>query len=601
MTLILQVFYSVFSALILSIAIPNELYIFGCPVFAFVAMVPFYINVRYLCKNYRQAFWCSFIQVLITHLLSSFWLAFFKDFAIFTLGASAIATAFIGGFMGLFFYLPFSRKSRQPLIDFSISKPFYEHTSFRILYFSFLYTLYEWVKSSGFLGYPWGTISSAMFNFPVFRQLSAITGTYGITFLTIMFNAILAEGFILFYESIKCSDKKLLFFEYSNIVKVFSFLFILSMLYGYYNYNLQRKPVKKLTTVMVQQNSDPWKQKSDTENILKSQNLTQDSIKELKKSNLKPQLVVWSEGCLTKYFPDSYNYYKRNPEESPLVSFIKNMETPLIAGGSYIKRIKNQETGEEERRFFNSAIVFDKEGNYRGMYGKLHLVPFAESIPGINNPKIKNIMIKLVGISAGWSKGEQLSYFDIPCSSVDDDFIPAIANTDISVPYKVSKEIKDPTVRICTPICFDDSFTDVIRPLFANGAELFVNITDDSWSLKKSSEIQHFVIGSYRAIEYRTTLIRSANAGYSVVIDPAGKILVDQPLFQDSSVAYEVPVYRRTITTYARFGNWLPYLSIIILFFVSVRMFMSFTQSDYIPSERKLKKKIKHSKKHSNK
>ena len=32
------------------------------------------------------------------------------------------------------------------------------------------------------------------------------------------------------------------------------------------------------------------------------------------------------------------------------------------------------------------------------------------------------------------------------------------------------------TVQISTPICFDDAFTDIMRPLFLNGTELFINI-----------------------------------------------------------------------------------------------------------------------------
>lgn len=128
-----------------------------------------------------------------------------------------------------------------------------------------------------------------------------------------------------------------------------------------------------------------------------------------------------------------------------------------------------------------------------------------------------------------------------------------------------------------------------MRPLFLNGAELFVNLTDDSWSKKRSSEIQHFVISSYRAIEYRTTLVRSCNAGYSVVLNPAGKIIAQMPLFEQASINFDVPVFERKMTTYARFGNWLPYSAIVFLFLFAIYSFVSFQKSDYIKSERKIK------------
>jgi len=594
----------------LATAIPNELYKFGMPVIAFVAIIPFYYNLRFLCKNFRQAFFSTFIQVLTTHLASSFWLIYFKDFALFTLGASAFGTSMIGGFMGLFLYLPYSRKvcnkkalTENELSLFSIKKPFYEHTSFRILYFAFLYTLWEWVKSSGFLGYPWGTLSSAMYNFNSLRQIASITGTYGITFLTVLFNCILTEGLYLYFQSQKIQVCKLdikrdFYFELKNTGIIFIILFSLSLLFGYHQLNIKRKPIKKLTTVMVQQNQDPWKTNNDNETIIKSEKLTEEAVKALKKEDKKPQLIVWSEGSLQKPFPDSYSHYKNNPEGHELIPFVKQMEAPLLTGGPLFIWNEDNISG----KFYNAAHLIDKEGHYRASYSKLHLVPFAESIPGIDNPKIKALMMKIVGISAGWHKGRKLTYFDIPCSYYDkEDFESAIESINIQIPYDTQKSFnkEGPTVKICTPICFDDSFTDVIRPLFLNGAELFVNITDDSWSLKDSSEIQHFVIAAYRSIEYRTTMIRSANAGYSVIIDPTGRVIKDQPLFTDYSIGYDVPIYQRFMTTYAVFGNWLPYCCLIILFFTSVLMYRSFTKTDYIPSERKIKakKQKKHSKK----
>ena len=68
--------------------------------------------------------------------------------------------------------------------------------------------LYEWVKSSGFLGYPWGTVSSAMHEWPVLMQLASITGTYGITFLILLLNCLLAEILLLFFEKNNQKNRK---------------------------------------------------------------------------------------------------------------------------------------------------------------------------------------------------------------------------------------------------------------------------------------------------------------------------------------------------------------------------------------------------------
>jgi outer membrane murein-binding lipoprotein Lpp len=56
MELILQViFSSVFSGLLLSAAIPNEVYLFGCPVFTLFAFIPLYLIFNKI-KDFKTAF-----------------------------------------------------------------------------------------------------------------------------------------------------------------------------------------------------------------------------------------------------------------------------------------------------------------------------------------------------------------------------------------------------------------------------------------------------------------------------------------------------------------------------------------------------------------
>ncbi len=584
MELILQVFYSIFSGAILALAIPNELNLLGAPFYTLLAFIPYYLVYNRI-KNYRQAFLCGFFQALTTHLISSYWLAFFKDFAILTLGASAFGTAGIGGIFGIYFYLPYADcKSHNKLNEESLYINFSKTSSFRIFYFAALYTVYEWVKSSGFLGYPWGTVSSAVFKWPHLRQLASITGTYGITFIIVLFNAILAEVYI--HYKVRSNRKDYNRYYYTSLVGlVFLILGSLIFIHGLYQYNKDRKPEKILTTIMVQQNSNPWDESTDIPSILLSQQLTQTQTKKLNEKGKNPDLVVWSEGCLKYPFPDYEYIYSQLPKQRPLFEFIKNINAPFILGGSYIK-------DKDSQKYNNAALLFDKEGQFRGYYGKNHLVPFAESLPFIEYPKIRNIMTKIIGISAGWTPGDQYVYFELPCKTTENYKLPAVKNIDLNKTYEEQKNIEEKpvTVKVTAPICFDDAFPDIMRPMFLNGAELFVNITDDSWSLKKSSEYQHFVIGSYRAIEYRTTLIRSTNAGYSVVLDPAGKILADMPLFEIHALSYDVPIYKRVMTTYARFGNWLPYTFILLFVIYFIYAFIVFDKTDFIPSERKIKK-----------
>ena len=140
MDLILQVFYSVFSAIILALALPSQITQFGIPSLTLIALVPLYFAFIRV-NNFKQAFLTGFIQTGLTHFLSSFWLANFKDFPIVTLGASTLGTALIGGGVLLFLYFPYFIDNNK-LDSYSLNLRFLKSPAFRVLYFAFIYVLY---------------------------------------------------------------------------------------------------------------------------------------------------------------------------------------------------------------------------------------------------------------------------------------------------------------------------------------------------------------------------------------------------------------------------------------------------------------------------
>ena len=53
----------------------------------------------------------------------------------------------------------------------------------RVIFFTAIYSIWEWTKSVGFLAYPWGTLIMTSFQSPMLIQIVDITGTWGISFL----------------------------------------------------------------------------------------------------------------------------------------------------------------------------------------------------------------------------------------------------------------------------------------------------------------------------------------------------------------------------------------------------------------------------------
>ena len=518
-------FYSLISAILLSLGIPNELFYFGSPLLGLFSLIPLYLALE-KSTSYKVAGFAVSIQFGFTHLISSFWLANFKDFAIFTLGASGIAY-FVAGFaFGFVLYLPFSRKKEKKYLIQNNS--FY--IPFRIIYFAAVWTVHEWYKSTGFLAYPWGTVLMSAYNWKFLTQIVSLVGTFGLSFLFSLFASVVAEGFILMsdYKNVKITG-----YKYTAAFCIT--LFVISFVYGFFAYNKERLPIKTFDAVLVQQNSDSWLDGNGTRTIEKAQKLTKNAVSDFyDKTGEKPDIVLWNEAILTYGLPNSYFYYCTRPYEESLVESIFNLGIPHLIGGPII-------VDEDEMLYSNSVILFDKNGEINDWYGKIHLVPFAEAIPYADNPLVKKLMNAMVGFSSGWTPGNKLTLFE-------------------------TKNKNGETINFSTPICFEDAFADLCRLHFINGSEVFINLTNDSWSLTKSAEYQHFVIASYRAIAHRTTLVRSTNSGYSVVVDAKGDILDSMPLFEATSKAVTVPVFERVFTPYTITGDVIPFVALVFIF-----------------------------------
>ena len=231
-------------------------------------------------------------------------------------------------------------------------------------------------------------------------------------------------------------------------------------------------------------------------------------------------------------YKDNEDVYRFIPYDYPFSRFLADTDTPIIVGSPYI----------DGKKQYNSAYLLSPKGEILDIYSKIQLVPFAEYIPFIDNPLVVRFFDKLVGFSSGWNPGTEYKVFNI-------------------------KNSEGKTVNFTVPICFEDAFPAVCLNLHNAGSEVLINITNDSWSKTKSAEYQHFVVAHFRAIELRTTLVRSTNSGYSVVVDPKGKIISDLPLFKAESLYTEVPVYEHKKTFYASYKDWFPIMMFLILIF----------------------------------
>jgi apolipoprotein N-acyltransferase len=539
---ILQVFYSIFSGIVTALAIPNELFLLGSPLLGIIALIPLFVAIS-RAKSFGEAGFLTGLQLFVTHFLSSYWLGRFKDFAIFTLGASGVAYFVFGFVFGNYLYLPFRYTDKQNKLK-AYSATSSSYAPQQILTFAVVWTIYEWFRSTGFLAYPWGTLVMSAYRWSLLTQIASVTGTWGITFIFALFSAVLAKGILIIPDASRYETNKSPIKMYAQTAALCMTFLAISVFFGAGQYLLNRQPEKIVKVSMIQHNSEPWKS-SQREIITTSMEQTQIALEEYANNpenpGEKPDLVVWNESSLGYSFPRALERYKNYPKENPLIPFLKKSGVAFVMGApAYLDNAENTS---------NAAVYFDKDGNFVDAYGKIHLVPFAECIPYADHPLVKKFMSSVIGFSNGWTPGKSYKLFDLPLQNGE-------------------------VVKFTTPICFEDAFSDLCRRLYLFGSELFVNITNDSWSETKSAEYQHFVISSYRTIEHRTSMLRSCTSGYSVVIDSLGRVVADMPLFTTGYLNAEVPVYKRTMTTYSRFGNWMIYVLFVLAFLYSIYLFI---------------------------
>lgn len=500
------------SAALLSLGIPNECLHFGSSLFGIIALIPLYTSFCISPTRQRTA-WMFGAMIALVHLCSSFWLAYFENFAIFTLGASTVAYFFLGFLFGHWFYYAMKLPLRL--------RPFA---------FACLWTLWEWFKGSGFVAYPWGSLSMTTLSLRTLIQIADITGVWGITFLIALISALLAE-------IIRAAARLTVGFSKQHgrpllLPLIFTAaLLLLVNGYGLFRIYQKRTPQQNLNLVLVQQNTDPWVSGLDSffDNLHNTQELTEKAISE---SPVKPDLIVWNESSLAYGYDQFQDYYRQRPFRETFTDFLQRMDIPILTGSPLLQDA-------ERGKYSNSVYLIAPDGTVLDTYAKIQLICFAEYIPFIDHPFVQRFFDSLVGFSSGWAPGTEYKAMTFTAQNGND-------------------------VRFAAPICFEDAFPTLCADLHNQNSNILINLTNDSWSKTASAEYQHFAVAYFRAIELRTPLVRSTNGGFTCVVDPIGTITVSLPLFTADALSVSVPIYPYRRTFYAQWKDWLPTLFLII-------------------------------------
>ncbi|NNM55210.1 MAG: apolipoprotein N-acyltransferase [Spirochaetales bacterium] len=498
------------SAVSVSLAMPNELQLSGSPLVALVAWVPLFWALKQTKRN-SEASLLTGLFVFVTTLIQCYWLAFFKDYAFWTLMGPALVEAAFGALLG-----PFLRRFLQ------------EKTVWRPFAVGALWAVYEYLRSNGFLGFPWGLAPYPFHGWLWLIQISDITGLAFLAFLVIALNVWLSD----LADSLSHHEKPELTPGW-----VLASLTAVTALYGAVKLMTPAPaPIAYARLALVQQSSDPWASNGpwpssgDRDSLREAVKL---SLEGLRQSRVN--MVVWSETSIRGPLQFSRPFYEYHPAGHTLMSVIRSHDAYWLFGNPYA-----QSPNDEDPGWVNATVLMSPAARIVDYYGKIQQVPFAEHIPFWHIPFVRNFFKSVIGLEGSWSLGRKVTVFHLP--------LP-----------RVGHQTKATELAFSTPICFEDAFPWLTRLMVQKGAQVLVNLTDDSWSKMASSEVQHEVAARFRTVEDRVYLVRSTNSGVTEMIDPWGRTVKGPlPLFRPGVLLVKVPVTERTGETfYVRFGDWL--------------------------------------------
>lgn len=316
-------------------------------------------------------------------------------------------------------------------------------------------------------------------------------------------------------------------------------LFISLNIFGFYLKHRLPERTSQLKVLMVQSNIGQLKKDSEgalSKRLHNPARRARITMKELTYKGLikfrrqyKEQshvnFILWPEGA----YP--YTINKSQNHISYLSRQVQKFKIPLITGG----------IGTDQRGYTNSLFILNREGKLlRPVYDKVKLLAFGEYMPG---PFRLSFIKKLLPYFQGrFTPGQN----------------PAV------------QKLEDLILGL--QICYESLFDKITRNIARNGAQVLINVTNDSWYGSWQEPWQHLVMSLARAVEVRRPLLRATNTGISTVIQSDGTVMQRSPLNKPWTHLYEIPYDKNPPTTL--FMRWGFYINELFLFLLVLAGFL---------------------------
>jgi apolipoprotein N-acyltransferase len=398
----------------------------------------------------------------------------------------------------------------------------------RVLSLAAALTVTEWLRGHLFTGFPWNAFGYALTEPLALAQTVSLIGIFGLTFLAV---AIFAS------PAVVADDPKDTPHRYRAPIAA---LVILAAMAGFGIARLRTHPTAyvsgvKLRIMQAALQQDEKFNYADKDKIMARYLALSDRATGPQSGGLRDVThLIWPESS----FPF---FLTREPEQLAKIVGLIKPHTELITGAV---RVAPPVAGSNEPHAYNSVYVIDPDGSIRGIYDKVHLVPFGEYLPF--EPLLKIIGLrKLTHDVGGFLSGDRRRAMDIPGAP-----------------------------KMLPLICYEAIFPGEAVPHGERPGWL-VNVTNDGWFGISSGPYQHLQQARALAIAEALPLARAANTGISAVIDPVGRVVGSLPLGAEGVLDARLP-RAAAPTLYGRLGDYILVVILVVALLVITRRHYSY-------------------------
>jgi len=371
---------------------------------------------------------------------------------------------------------------------------------------------------------PWDQLGYSQIDNAVVNQLAPWTGVYGISFLLVAANALIAGGLVIE----RCPPRP--FWQGRKPWGVAGVALMMAGVVG--GLMPGPRPVGTASAVLVQPNLDvgdesrwdgpgEWDQHM-AEFIRLAEEQCKTYIAGIPQTGAANGEIVCppypTHSDLIAWPESPAPFEETDPRfEKAVKTLTQTVQAPLVVGNIGW----SLDAATQDWNYFNSALIVGQDGAKVGRYDKIHLVPFGEYVPFSDLLKFAR---KLTGRVSKFSRGERHKVFLVNGR------------------------------RYGVFICYESVFAGEVREFAENGAEVLVNISDDGWYGDTSAPWQHLNMVRMRAVENRRWILRDTNNGITAVIDPYGRVRQSIPRHQTDALPAQFG-FRDDVTFYSAHGD----------------------------------------------